>query len=187
AGGRPLVSPAMQETAPERNPAAVDFANRVMTGQVETIVFSTEAGVRRLVEQVERHVDRGRFLSAIADVVTISRGPKPAAALGKLGIQATHTTREPHTWREILQTIDRHVPIANQTVGLQEHGQPNASLLAGLEARGATVIQLNLYHWELPADTGPLEATLRQIAEGEVDAALFTSSHQATNILNLAE
>jgi uroporphyrinogen decarboxylase len=186
-GGNPLVTAAMQEAASVKNPEAVDFANRVMTGQVEVIVFTTDAGVKRLIEQVERHVDRQRFLMAISDVVTISRGPKPAAALRELGIEPTRTTAEPHTWREILHTIDRYVPVANQTVGLQEHGEPNASLLAGLEARGASVINLRLYHWQLPDDTKELEATLRTIARGEIDVVLFTSSHQATNILNIAE
>ncbi len=94
---------------------------------------------------------------------------------------------EPHTWREILQAIDRHVPIANHTIGLQEYGEPNASLLAGLEARGATVITLRLYHWELPEDTSELSAALKQIADGRVDAALFTSSRQLVNVLNLAQ
>ncbi|MCC7086042.1 MAG: uroporphyrinogen decarboxylase [Pirellulales bacterium] len=186
-GGIPLIAAAMREAAPAKNPEAVDFANRVMTGQVDTIIFTTEGGVRRLVEQVERHVDRQRFLMAISDVVTISRGPKPAAALRQFGILPTYITAEPHTWREILQTVDHYVSLANLTVGLQEHGEPNASLLAGLEARGAAVINLKLYRWELPNDTAPLEAVLRQTARGEIDVILFTSGQQATNILNVAE
>ncbi len=94
---------------------------------------------------------------------------------------------QPHTWREILQAIDRYVPIANHTIGLQEYGEPNASLLAGLEARGATVITLRLYHWDLPEDTTELSAALKQIADGRIDAALFTTSHQLVNVLNLAQ
>ena len=47
--------------AAERNPEAVDFANRVMTGQVDALIFTTGSGVRRLAEQVQRHVDRTRF------------------------------------------------------------------------------------------------------------------------------
>ena len=186
-GGRPTVTPALREITPPRNPDAIDFANRVMTGQVDTIIFTTGSGVRRLIEQVQRHVDRTRFLSAISDVVTIVRGPKPAAALGELAITPTHQTTEPHTWREILQAIDKGAPVANHTVGLQEHGEPNASLLAGLEAQGAAVINLRLYHWELPEDTTALAANLRQIADGKIDVALFTTSHQVINVLNLAE
>src|SRR4051812_28270681 len=78
-GGVPLVTPALREAVPARNPEAVDFANRVMTGQVDVVIFTTGGGVRRLIEQVERHVDRQRFLSALSDVITIARGPKPAA------------------------------------------------------------------------------------------------------------
>jgi uroporphyrinogen decarboxylase len=186
-GGQPLVSPAMREVAAARNPEAVDFANRVITGQVDALIFTTGAGVRRLVEQVQRHVDRTRFISAVADATTIVRGPKPAAALRELSIEPRHVTSQPHTWREILQLVDRAVPLANQTVGLQEYGQPNASLLAGLEARGAIVINLRLYHWELPEDTAPLSATLRHIADGQADVVLFTSSHQIINVLHLAQ
>ncbi len=158
-----------------------------MTGHVEVVIFNTGGGVRKLIEQVERHVDRKRFLSAITDVVTIARGPKPAAALCELGIKPTHTTAEPHTWREILQVIDRHVPLANHTVGLQEYGEPNASLLAGLEARGAAVINLKLYHWELPEDPTALVAVLRQIIDHKIDIVLFTSSRQIVNALHVAQ
>jgi uroporphyrinogen decarboxylase len=186
-GGEPLVTPAMREVAPARNPEAIDFANRVVTGQVDVIIFNTGGGVRRLVEQTERHVDRNRFLSAISDVITIARGPKPASALAELGIQPTHTTDEPHTWREILQVIDRHVPLANHTVGVQEYGEPNASLLAGLEARGAAVVNLRLYHWELPEDTSALIAAVQKIADKNFDAVLFTSSHQVVHLMQIAE
>src|SRR5215475_4535848 len=71
-GGVATVTPAMREVTSARNPAAVDFANRVMTGHVDAIIFTTGDGVRFLVEQVQRHVDRRRFLSAVSDVVTIA-------------------------------------------------------------------------------------------------------------------
>jgi uroporphyrinogen decarboxylase len=186
-GGEPSVTPAMREVAPARNAEAIDFANRVITGQVDVVVFNTGGGVRRLVEQVERHVDRNRFLSAIADVITIARGPKPAGALAELGIQPTHVTMEPHTWREILQVIDRNVPLANHTVGVQEYGEPNPSLLAGLEARGAAVVNLRLYHWDLPDDTSGLIAAVRELADKKFDVVLFTSSQQVVHVMQIAE
>jgi uroporphyrinogen decarboxylase len=186
-GGEPSIVPAMREVTVPPNREAVDFANHVITGQVDALIFTTGSGVRRLVEQVQRHVDRTRFLAAVSDVTTIARGPKPAAALRELGIEPRHCTAEPHTWREILQVVDRNVSLANHTVGLQEYGQPNASLLAGLEARGATVINLRLYHWELPEDTAALSGLLRQIADGGIEIVLFTSSHQIINVLHLAQ
>jgi uroporphyrinogen decarboxylase len=186
-GGVPSVSPSMREVALERNPEAIDFANRLMTGQVEAVIFMTGVGVRQLIAQLERHVDRKRFLEAVSDVVTIARGPKPTAALKEFGVTATHRTDEPNTWREVLAVIDQRVPVANQTVALLEYGQPNTSLIAGLEARGAAVRTIKVYRWDLPVDTGPLENNVRAIADGLIDVALFTSSHQVTNLLAMAE
>src|SRR5882724_11960346 len=75
-GGVPHVSPSMREVEIADNREAVDFAHRVMTGQVDIIIFMTGVGVRHLVAEVERRVDRARFLSAIGDITTIVRGPK---------------------------------------------------------------------------------------------------------------
>jgi uroporphyrinogen decarboxylase len=77
--------------------------------------------------------------------------------------------------------------VANQVVALQEYGLPNTSLIAGLEARGARVCRVKLYSYDFPEDIGPLEANLRAIADGQVDVALFTSAHQALNLLRLAD
>jgi uroporphyrinogen decarboxylase len=186
-GGVPSVSPSMREVPLPHNPEAVNFANRLITGQIEVVIFMTGVGVRHLVAQVERHVDRKRFLEALSDVVTIARGPKPTAALKELGVGPTHRTEEPNTWREVLAVVDQRVPVANQTVGLLEYGQPNTSLVAGLEARGAHVVKLKVYRWDLPDDTGPLENNIRALADGRIDVAMFTSSHQVTNVLMMAE
>ncbi len=186
-GGVPSVSPSMREVPLPHNPEAIDFANRLMTGQVEVVICMTGVGVRHLIAQVERHVNRKRFLEALSDVVTIARGPKPTAVLKELGVGPTHRTEEPNTWREVLAVVDQRVPVANQTVGLLEYGQPNTSLVAGLEARGAHVVKVKVYRWDLPEDTGPLENNIRAIADGLVDVAMFTSSHQVTNLLLMAE
>ncbi len=186
-GGVPSVSPSMREVAIEENRDAIDFAHRVMTGQIDLIIFMTGVGIRHLLAEIERHVDRQRFLAAIADMTTIVRGPKPAAVLKDLGLHATYRVPEPNTWREVLSTVDRHVNVAQQTVGLQEYGQPNASLVAGLEARGARVLCVRVYRWDLPLDLRPLESNVRAIADGRIDVAMFTSSHQVVNLLRMAE
>ena len=186
-GGVASVSPSMREVALSQNPQAVDFANRVMTGQVDVVVFLTGVGVRHLISQVQRHVDRDRFLAAISDVTTITRGPKPTAALKELGIDPTHKVPEPNTWREVLQVIDRYVPVSNQTVGLQEYGEPNTSLIAGLEARGARVLNVKIYDYELPEDVAPLERNVRAIVASDIDLVMFTSSHQVVNLLRVAD
>ncbi len=185
-GGRPRVSPSMREVAIADNPQAVDFAHRLIGGEIDVVIFMTGVGIRHLMAAVERHVPRQRFLDAVSDVTSIARGPKPVAVLRELGLAPTHRVAAPNTWREILQLVDASVPVANQTLGLVEYGVPNASLVAGLEARGATVVTVKVYDWDLPEDTGPLADNVRAIIAGEVQLAMFTSSQQVINLIEMA-
>jgi uroporphyrinogen decarboxylase len=186
-GGVPSVSPSMREVALERNQAAIDFANRLITGRIDVIIFLTGVGTRMLVRQIERHVDRAQFLAAASDIKSVARGPKPLAALRELGITPTIVVPEPNTWRELLTALDEQLPVANLVVGLQEYGVSNRSLVAGLEARGAIVDAVHVYDWALPEDCRPLEQNIRKIAAGEIDVALFTSGNQVINLLKLAD
>jgi uroporphyrinogen decarboxylase len=185
-GGVPFVSPSMREVSVGHNQAAIDFANRLITGGIDVVVFLTGVGTRILVEQIERHVDRERFLAAVSDVKSVVRGPKPLAVLKEFGITPTIIVPEPNTWRELLSTLDEKLPVANLVIGLQEYGVTNRSLVAGLEARGATVETVHVYDWALPEDCGPLEQNIRRIAAGELDVAMFTSANQVLNLLKLA-
>ncbi len=186
-GGVPFVSPSMREVSVGHNRAAIDFANRLITGGIDVVIFLTGVGTRLLIQQVERHVDREQFLAAVSDVKSVVRGPKPLAALKELGIAPTIVVPEPNTWRDVLATLDEKLPVANLVVGLQEYGVTNRSLIAGLEARGATVETVHVYDWALPEDCGPLEQNIRRIAAGEIDVAMFTSANQVLNLLKLAD
>ncbi|MBI3469207.1 MAG: uroporphyrinogen decarboxylase [Planctomycetes bacterium] len=186
-GGVATVAPSMREVPLGDNRETVDFANHVITGQADLVIFMTGVGTRQLVQQIERHVDRQRFLDALSDITTIVRGPKPAAAFKELGLTPTYLVSEPNTWREVLQTIDQKLPLANLRVYVQEYGKPNASLIAGLEARGATVTTVKVYRWDFPEDTSKLEATLRLLAAGEIDVVLFTSAQQVANVMEMAD
>lgn len=186
-GGKPFVSPSMREVAIEKNKEAVDFAYRVMTGEIGIVIFLTGVGFRQLIAAIEPHVDKKRFLDSLSDIVTIARGPKPVVAMREVGLQPTHRAPEPNTWREVLQLVDQHIPVANQTIGLQEYGVTNHSLVAGLEARGANVVHVRVYQWDFPEDTQPLRENIGAICRGERDCLMFTSAHQAVNMLRMAD
>lgn len=186
-GGKAFVSPSMREVPVAENRDAIDFANRLITGQIDVVIFMTGIGVRHLLAAIERHVNRARFLAAISDIVSIARGPKPAVVLKELGIEPTYRIPEPNTWREIIATVDARLSVAQQTIGLVEYGQPSASLVAGLEARGAHVESVQVYKWDLPEELAPLEENIRAIAATERDVVLFTAGHQAVNVIRVAE
>ena len=186
-GGRPSVSPSMREVPLGDNREAVEFARQIVAGQLDVLIFMTGVGVRHFLAEVDAQIDRQQLLSAIARATTIVRGPKPAAVFKELGLSPTHRVPEPNTWRDVLEAIDREVPIAGRRVGVQEYGLPNPHLTAGLAARGAAVSTLTVYRWELPDDVQPLEQNARAIAAGEIDVVLFTSIQQVINLLLIAE
>ena len=185
-GGVPFVSPSLREVPIGENREAIDFAYRVITGQINIAIFLTGVGFKHLLAAIEKHVDKQRFLDALSDITTIVRGPKPVAAMRDVGLTPTFRAAEPNTWREVLQLIDQQVPVANQIVGLQEYGITNRSLVAGLEARGAQVATVRVYQWDLPEDTQPLIDNIRAIVAGDRDVLMFTSAHQVVNVLRIA-
>ena len=186
-GGVAFVSPSMREIPVEADRSVVEFGHRLITGQIEVVILLTGVGTREMVARVERHIDRERFLHALADVKTIVRGPKPLSVMRELQITPTIIVPEPNTWREVLAEIDARLPVANLNVAVQEYGVSNVSLVAGLEARGATVESFKVYRWDLPEDTSPLRANVDRIAAGEIDVALFTSAQQVVHLLRVAQ
>jgi uroporphyrinogen decarboxylase len=185
-GGLPFVSPSMREIPVAADRSVVEFAHRLITGQIEVVILLTGVGAREMVARAERHIGRERFLNALADVKTVVRGPKPLAVLKELGITPTVIIPEPNTWREVLAALDARLPVGNLTVAVQEYGVPNISLIAGLEARGAKVESFKVYRWDLPDDQGPLRANVERLAAGQIDLAMFTSGQQAVHLLQVA-
>ena len=185
-GGVALVSPSMREVAVQEDRPAIDFANRILTGQIDAVIFLTGVGLQKFISCVERHVPRQRLLDSLSDITTVVRGPKPLAALKELGITPTLKVPEPNTWREILATLDSDLPLTNLTVGVLEYGIPNVSLNAGLEARGATVESVAIYRWDLPEDIEPLKENVERLANAEIDLVMFTSAQQVVHLLKVA-
>jgi uroporphyrinogen decarboxylase len=187
AGGVPFVSPSMREVPLEDHAEAIEFGHRLITGEIDMVIFMTGVGFKYLLAAMEKSIERDRVLNMLRDITTVARGPKPVVAMKEAGLTPTHKIPEPNTWREVLVYLDKHVSLTHQTIGLQEYGKTNPSLIAGLEARGAEVVNVKVYQYALPVDTLPLMDNIRAIIAGERDVLLFTSAHQVANLLLMAE
>jgi uroporphyrinogen decarboxylase len=186
-GGRATVVPAMREVPLEDNYAAFEFGTRLLSSQVEVVVFLTGVGVRELFRVMETRYTRDRLVNALSTIVTVARGPKPVTALRALGLNPTLTIPEPNTWREVLSSISRSMQLEGKRVAVQEYGVSNRDLIAGLEARGAQVLTVPVYRWALPEQHGALRDAASSIAKGQTDVVLFTSSAQVTNLIQIAD
>jgi uroporphyrinogen decarboxylase len=186
-GGIAISAPAVREIPLEENPAALEFARELLAGRIDLVVLLTGVGTRALVQAVEIAFPRAEFLAALGRIPIIVRGPKPQAVLRELGVPIALAVPEPNTWREILSALDESgIALAGRRVAVQEYGRSNPELLAGLEARGASVMRVPVYRWALPEDCGPLRRASTAIIEGQIDVALFTTAVQVDHLLQVA-
>lgn len=185
-GGVATVAPSMREVPLEQNDAAFAFAERLLAGQVDVVIFLTGIGARTLLEAVETRLDRQQFFEALNRCLTVVRGPKPTAILREWGVRIDHRAPEPNTWREVLTALEG-VDLRGQHVAVQEYGRPNRELYEQLQQRGAMVEPVAVYRWALPEDVEPLRAAIRATIAGEFELLLFTSAQQLQNVLEVAE
>src|ERR1700712_1702346 len=104
-GGQPFVVPFMREIKLESNHAALDFADRLMRGELDVVIFMTGVGVRALLDIVETRYERAAFLDALRKVKVVTRGSKPEATLRELNVRSVATAAEPTTWHELMIAI----------------------------------------------------------------------------------
>lgn len=188
-GGEPYLVPCMREIPLSSNTDALDFADALLRGEFDLVVFFTGIGVRALVEAVSTKHDRETFLDALRKVKVAARGPKPYSALRELKVPVTVTAPEPATWRELMQVIEQEFgpSLAATRVAVQEYGASNPEFLMDLTLKCASVIKVPVYQWALPDDLSPLEECVQGIARGAYDVLLFMTAVQVIHLFQVAE
>ena len=186
-GGVPIIAPSMREVPLEDNRAVLDFGARLISGEFDVVILLTGVGTRALFQVMETRYARAALVAALARITTVVRGPKPTRALHEVGIAPSVVTPEPNTWRELIAELSARVELKGKRVAVQEYGASNRELTAALEARAAQVTVIPVYRWSLPTDRAPLRAAIEQIARGEAEVAIFTTSNQVTNVMQVAE
>lgn len=186
-GGTPISAPAVREVPLADNREVLEFARELLAGRIDLVVLLTGVGIRAFLAAVEGTYPRAELLAALSRIPTIVRGSKPQAVLRELGVPITLAVPEPNTWREILSAIDQAaIPLQGRRVAVQEYGRSNLELVAGLAARGASVMRVSVYRWALPEDCGPLRRAIKAIIERQVDLVLFTTAIQVDHLLQVA-
>ncbi len=187
-GGQPIVAPSTREV-PAPNEEEHKLIYGILNDEFDAIIFMTGVGSRTLVQAAEAMCSREELFAALARTRVIVRGPKPAAAMREFNIPVTLGVPEPNTWREIVKSLDGNVekvPLKGRRIAVQEHGEPSPELYSALRERGAEVVPVRVYRWELPEDTGPLKDAIRTLAASKVDVVMFTSSVQFVHAARIA-
>jgi uroporphyrinogen-III synthase len=184
-GGVPIVAPAVEEAVLDDELRVAPIIDGLIAGRFEIAVFLTGAGVTFLLDAAARLNKRDALVAALRQPITVVRGPKPAAVLRKEGITPTLLAAEPYTTAEVLDAI-ASLDVAGRKVALVHYGERNATLAETLRANDATLEEVCLYEWRLPADRAPLEQVIDAIIRGEIDAIAFTSQVQVRHLLQVA-
>lgn len=188
AGGNAVVAPAMREVPLESNQEALQFAEHLLAGEYDLVIFLTGVGIRRLTEIVATRHDRARFVEALRQVKIASRGPKPNAALRELGVPIAVSAPEPCTWHELVTSLDATfgASLRGMRAAVQEYGSSNPELLNALAERGVRCTAVPVYHWALPEDLEPLRGAVRSIIAGEIDVIVLLTAVQVVHLLQIA-
>ncbi|MDE0935070.1 MAG: uroporphyrinogen decarboxylase [Mariniblastus sp.] len=163
-----------------------EFANRILTADIDTVIFVTSVGVEAIVEQASRNVDQQRFLDCLADIHTVAGSKAAANALQQFQITPKISVNSSNSWRDILIAIDRSLPVINQTIALEE-SESIYSLISGLEARGARVVKVPLFA-DPSSEWAPVAIEFfEQLEAGEFHIILFPSPENAVRFCTLAK
>jgi uroporphyrinogen-III synthase len=188
-GGEPLSAPAMREIALESNRPVLDFAEALIRGAFDLVIFTTGVGVRTLVKTISAHMDREQFLNALRSVKIAARGPKSSSALRELNIPISVVAPDPFTWRALLGAMEAKFGDAlnGMNIAVQEYGTSNPELLTALAEKSISITRLPVYQWALPEDVQPLREAVIALAHGHVDVVLFMNAGQVTHLFLMAD
>lgn len=188
-GGEPLTAPAMREIALDSNQPVLEFAEALMRGAFDLVIFTTGVGVRALIKIVSEHYDREQFLAALRSVRIAARGPKSSSALREFEIPIAVVAPEPFTWRALMSALEAKLgdSLQGMNIAVQEYGTSNPELLTALAEKSISITRLLVYQWALPEDVQPLREAILALAHGHVDVVLFMNAGQVLNLFLMAE
>jgi uroporphyrinogen-III synthase len=188
-GGEPLTAPAMREIPMNSDGPMMEFAEALIAGAFDLVIFTTGVGVRTLIKTVAEHMDRERLLAALRTVKIAARGPKSSSALREFSIPITVIAPEPFTWRALVQAMEEKfgAALTGMNIAVQEYGTSNPELLTALAEKSVSITRLLVYQWALPEDTQPLREAVIALAHGHVDLVLFMNAGQVAHLFLMAE
>lgn len=161
------------------------WLDELIGGKFGLVILMTGEAVRRLAgfaEATGRHAD---YVAALDRTPLLTRGPKPVKALRDLGVTATPRTASAPTTDGVIATL-RHEPLSGTTVGLTLFGQSNPVLEGFLREKWAVVRPVLSYVFAPAADDDRVADLVKQMADGAVDAIVFTSSPQVDRLWEVA-
>ena len=158
----------------------------MIAGDFDDFIILTGEGMRRLEGFAERFDCQQQWHSALAAVRKIVRGPKPVRELRKLQLHADLAGAAPTT-DGIIESL-QDAELVGRRIAVQLYGSnPNEKLIDFLRSKGAAVTTVAPYIYASESEQQQVVALIHQLAEGSIDALLFTSQPQYKRLASVAK
>ncbi|MHA3947660.1 uroporphyrinogen-III synthase [Cellulomonas bogoriensis] len=151
----------------------------------DVVVVTTGIGFRGWVDAADAAGLAPPLLAVLGRARLVARGPKARGAIQAAGLQADWVA-ESETSAEIAEVL-LDEGVAGLRIAVQHHGAGADGLDEAFAAAGADVASLVVYRWGPPPDFEALRASVRAVAEGEIDVVTFTSAPGAAAWLDAAD
>jgi uroporphyrinogen-III synthase len=175
----------MRAVLPEADSELINETDRLLEAAPDWFAVSTGSGLRSWLEAAHA-VGRGEAVEAmLRETRTVARGAKSHGALRALGIEPLFVSAK-ETMDDVCSWLGDHTDNSTR-LGVQVHGGEVIGTLDQLRPEIRGVYTVAPYRWVLPPDTGPAEAVVRRIVDGQVDVVAQTSAPSARNLVMVAD
>ncbi|MGA9140278.1 MAG: uroporphyrinogen-III synthase [Methanocella sp.] len=168
----------MMELVPRDDGALDAFFRRLEAGEVDTVIITSQNGVRFI---FDRAADSPALKDRLNAVEVISIGPKTSKALEEYGVKARRMPTEFSS-----EGLVRDFPRAGKRVEVLRSNHGNPVLISGLQSGGASVREVIIYDI-VPLAGDAQAAFVREVLSGRIDAFTFTSTMTAKSLLAMGE
>jgi uroporphyrinogen-III synthase len=183
-GARVVKAPALT-IVPLRDDDELHAATAACVGLPPDIVVATTGiGFRGWLEAAEGWGMGDTLRAALGRARLIARGAKPCGAIRAADLNEEWTAGS-ESCDEILERLLEQ-GVAGRRIAVQLHGGPQSDFTDALREAGATVVEVPVYRWKLPADVGPVRRLVGLIGAGQIDAVTFTSAPAVHALLEIA-
>jgi uroporphyrinogen-III synthase len=170
--------------APDAEPV-LDWLRAFCDGRCDDLILLTGEGLQRLAGFARRNELIEPFLAALTNVRKITRGPKPARALGDLGLKPDLAAAQPTT-DGVIATLGGE-SLRGRRIGVQLYAdQPNEKLIEFLRGAGAEVAAVAPYRYQPASDDARVLELIDRLVAGEIDVLPFTSAPQVRRLVECA-
>jgi uroporphyrinogen-III synthase len=150
------------------------------------LVVTTGMGMRKWLEAAAGWGLQEPLLAALSQARVVARGAKATSAARGAGLDVWWRAPQ-ETMQEIVDRLSEDdVEVAGARVAVQVFEPQGHPSTEALRAMAGDLVELPVYHWDLPVDPRPAQALVEAAVTGGLDAVTFTAQPAVHHLFRIA-